>query len=227
MMRTRNFLSSLVMLMALGLTGCASVKRVTFPTNDRGVVEADIFGKGPHGLVLAHGGRFTKESWEAQIDPFVAAGFRVAAINFRGRGASRGGPDPKSEELFHLDVLAAVGYLRQTGAETVSVVGASFGGWAAAKAVATEPDQIDRLVLLAASIDDPEKVTGPKLFILAREDFRDGGILRLPEIRDQYERAPEPKTWVVLEGKAHAQYLFETEQGERVMTEILDFLTAP
>ena len=115
----------------------------------------------------------------------------------------------------------------QTGAETVSVVGASFGGWAAAKAVATDPDQVDRLVLLAASIDDPEKVTGPKLFILAREDFRGGGILRLPEIRDQYERAPEPKTWVVLEGKAHAQFLFETEQGERVMTEILDFLTAP
>ena len=51
--------------------------------------------------------------------------------------------------------------------------------------------------------------------------------LRLPEIRDQYERAPEPKQLVILEGSAHAQHIFNTDQGERLMREILRFLTEP
>ena len=34
----------------------------------------------------------------------------------------------------HLDVLAAIRYLRESGAHTVSVIGASFGGGAAAEA---------------------------------------------------------------------------------------------
>jgi hypothetical protein len=48
----------------------------------------------------------------------------------------------------------------------------------------------------------------------------------LPRIKAQYEKAPEPKKLVVLEGSAHAQYLFETDQGERVMGEILRWLKA-
>ena len=48
-----------------------------------------------------------------------------------------------------------------------------------------------------------------------------------PEIRDQYERAPDPKQLVILEGSAHAQHIFETDQGERLMREILRFLSEP
>ena len=124
-------------------------------------------------------------------------------------------------------VLAAVRYLRQTGAKTVSVVGASFGGWAAAQAGVAAPGEIDRLVLLAATVDEPERLTGRKLFILTRDDFSGGGVLRLPEIREHYERAPEPKALVILEGSAHAQFIFETDQGKRLMREILRFLSEP
>ena len=45
-------------------------------------------------------------------------------------------------------------------------------------------------------------------------------------IRDQYARAPGPKELVILEGSTHAQFVFETEQGERLMFEILRFLSA-
>lgn len=72
-----------------------------------------------------------------------------------------------------------------------------------------------------------ERLTGRKLFILTREDFSGGGVLRLPEIRKQYERAPDPKEIVILEGSAHAQFIFETDQGERLMREILRFLSEP
>ena len=166
-----------------------------------------------------------------QAPVLARAGFRVLAIDFRGRGRSQGGPGWESSDHqgYELDVLAAVRYLKQSGAESVSIVGASFGGWATALAsVETEPGEIDRIVLLAASaIDNPERMQGRKLFITTREDFRGEGVLRLPSIRDQYERAPDPKELVILEGKAHAQFIFETDQAERLLSEILRFLNQP
>ena len=149
------------------------------------------------------------------------------AIDFRGYGQSRG---PGQSDIYtaplHLDVLAAVRYLRKTGAKGVSVVGGSMGGGAAASAMAeAEPGEIDRLVLLAAMADAPQKLKGRKLFILARDDA-DGTGPRLPRIRAQYEKAPDPKELIVLDGSAHAQFLFQTDQGERLMREILRFLSA-
>jgi len=32
---------------------------------------------------------------------------------------------------------------------------------------------------------------------------------------------------MILDGSAHAQFLFETDQAERLMTKILEFLSAP
>ncbi len=52
---------------ALFLAGIAAAQEhVSFPTQDGGLVYADVYGKGDRGVVLAHGGRFNKESWEKQ-----------------------------------------------------------------------------------------------------------------------------------------------------------------
>ncbi len=204
----------------------AAQERVSFPTQDGGLIYGDVYGKGDRGLVLAHGGRFNKESWGKQARVFATAGFRVLAIDFRGFGQSRGpGQSDFDNAPFHFDVLAAVRYLRQTGAKTVSVVGGSFGGSAAGDAsIMSDPHEIERLVLLGAAPNLPaEKLKSATLFIVARDDANDGGP-RLPGIRAQYEKAPEPKHLIVLDGSAHAQFLFETDQGERVMREILQFL---
>ena len=203
-------------------------EHVSFPTEDGGVVYADIYGKGERGVVLAHGGRFNKESWEKQALELTKAGFRVVAIDFRGYGQSHGPQSKSGFDGVEYDVLAAVRYLHKTGAKSVSVVGASFGGAAAADAsMDAEPGEIDRLVLLAAWTDrPPEKIKGRKLFIVARDDANDDG-LRLPKIRGNYEKAVGPKELVILDGSAHAQFLFATDQGERLMREILRFLTEP
>ena len=126
-----------------------------------------------------------------------------------------------------LDVLAAVRYLRKAGAKTVSVIGASMGGAAAGDAaIAARPGEIDRVVLLAAEPSGPaSKLKARSLFIVARYDSSEAGP-RLSGIRAQYEQAPDPKELVILDGSAHAQFLFQTDQGERVMREILRFLSA-
>jgi len=206
----------------------AAQQHVSLATPDGGLVSADVYGKGGRGVVLAHGGRFNKESWEKQARTLESAGFRVVAIDFRGFGASRGPgqADPLSAPL-RWDVLAAVRYLRKTGAASVFVVGASMGGGAAADAAIEAPGEIDRLVFLAGWTDGPvEKIRGRKLFIVARGDANGDGP-RLPKIRACYQKAQGPKKLVIVEGDAHAQFLFATNQAERVMGEILGFLAEP
>lgn len=203
-------------------------ERVSFPTEDGGTIYADLYGEGAHGVVLAHGGRFNKESWAPQARELKRAGYRVLAIDFRGYDESRG---PGQEDIYsaplHLDVLAGVRYLRKAGAKTVSVIGGSLGGGAAASAAMAEPGLIDRLVVLGATPDGPpERLTVRKLYVMARDDTSGAGP-RLPALRAHFKRAPEPKELLILEGSAHAQFIFETEQGERLMREILRFLSAP
>lgn len=202
-------------------------KVVSFPTSDWGLIFADEYGQGDHAVVLVHGARFDKESWKDQALTLAQNKFRVLAINLRGYGKSRGGSKVTGRDRRqHLDVLGAAGYLRKTGAKTVSVIGASFGGWASAGASAeSKPGEIDRLILLAAgSVDAPKRLKGRKLFIVSRNDGAGG---RLPRIRKHYEQAPEPKELVILKGSAHAQNIFKTKHGEQLMKEILRFLSKP
>jgi pimeloyl-ACP methyl ester carboxylesterase len=207
----------------------AAQEHVSFPTKDGGQIQADLYGKGDRAVVLAHGGRFNKESWKKQAEALSRAGFRVLAINFRGYGQSRGPgqADPLDAPL-HLDVLAAVRYLRKSGATSVSVVGGSMGGSAAGDAsVEAEQGEIDRLVFLGSggSENAPEKMKGRKLFIIARDDLGSGDIPRLPKVRELYARTPAPKELIIVEGTAHAQFLFATDQGDQVLREIVRFLS--
>jgi pimeloyl-ACP methyl ester carboxylesterase len=206
-----------------------SPRTVSIPTSDGGLIAADLYGEGTRGVVLAHGGRFDRESWAPQARALAADGFRVLAIDFRGYGPSRGpgGEDPLSAPL-HLDVLAAVRYLRAAGAKSLAVVGGSMGGTAAADADAMAPGEIDRLILLGCGAGrSPASVGGRKLFLVARDDPGPGDVPRLTAIRAAYEAAPPPKELIVLEGSAHAQAIFGTAEGGRAMCAILDFLSRP
>jgi len=214
----------------LAMTAPALAQRsIVFVAEDGGRVCADLYGLGARAVVLAHGGRFNKESWREQANALASKGFRVVAIDFRGFGCSTGpGQADFDNAPFEKDVLAAVRYLKAHGAKTVSVIGGSFGGSAAGDAsIESAPGEIDRIVFLGAAPNLPaEKLKSRALFIVARDDSNGAG-LRLPGIRAQYERAPGPKELIVLDGSAHAQFLFQTDQGARVMKEILRFLSMP
>lgn len=215
-------------LQAPSLASEAKVQHVSIATQDGGLIYADIYGSSDRGVVLAHGGRFTKESWQPEAESLTNAGFRVLAFDFRGFGKSHG---PGDSDMYtapmQLDVLAAVRYLRGNGAKSVAVIGASFGGAAAADAsIASRPGEIDRLILLAAKGSGPaEQIKAPLLVIVAHDDASGDG-LRLPGIRAWFAKAPQPKQLIVLDGSAHAQFLFQTDQADRVTKEILRFLNA-
>src|SRR5947209_11796931 len=82
---------------------------ISFPVEDGGRVCADVYGQGTRAVVLAHGGRFNKESWREQANALVTAGFRVLAIDFRGFSCSMGhGQADFDNAPFEKDVLATV-----------------------------------------------------------------------------------------------------------------------
>lgn len=218
-----------VCLAGLLLSGCVSAaprrEPVALAAADGVPLSGLAYGSGPRGVVLVPGGHGVGETWALQAQRLARDGFRVLAIDYRGRGASRGEPD---DGKAHLDVIGAARHLRAEGATSIAVVGASWGGWAAGTAAVTEPGLIDRLVLLAHSpFDHPERLAARTLFILAKDDRDGAGRPRLEAAARQYAQAPEPKALVVLDGAAHAQFLFLTDQGERLYGEIRRFLAAP
>jgi pimeloyl-ACP methyl ester carboxylesterase len=225
----RAFVTTLLVLLFVLLSTAliSAQEAVTFPAPDGYRIHADLYGKGDRGLILAHGGRFTRESWHKQADVFADAGFRVLATDFRGYGQSV--PGSQSADWKHYpDVLAAVRYLHDAGAKSVSVVGASMGGDAAGDAsAASNAGEIDRIVFLGSEGgDSPERLKGRKLFIVTRDD-QSGDGPRLPGITENYRKAPDPKKLVILDGSAHAQFVFETDQGPRLLQEMLRFLSEP
>ncbi len=220
-------LLAIVAAFALAATAFAQ-QPVTFSTEDGATIAALQYGSGERAVLLVHGGRFTKESWAKQVPALRSAGYAVLAIDLRGFGQSHGpGEKDPSGEQQALDVLAAVRYLHSHGAKTVSIVGGSMGGSAAGDAsITSRPGEIDRIVMLGAAPNLPaDKLKSPALFLVARDDTSGDGP-RLPGIRAQYENAPQPKKLVILEGSAHAQYLFQTDQADRVMNEILQWLSS-
>ncbi|MCP5120717.1 MAG: alpha/beta fold hydrolase [bacterium] len=207
-------------LFAVVLSAAPPPREVSFTTSDNGLIHANLYGDGDHAVVLAHGAVFNKESWDPLALRLSEEGFRVLALDFRGYGSSRAGTEGRA---LHLDVLAAIDYLKEEGAARVSVLGGSMGGGAAGQAaVESKRGDIERLILLAASpVKHPERLKGRILFLVSEGD----GIRAATE--QQYKKAPRPKKLIVLDGSAHAQHIFKTEQAGALTTAILDWLKQP
>jgi len=123
-----------IALVASGMWTCfprtaVAQEPVSFPTEDGGLIRSDLYGKGDRAVLLAHGGRFNKESWTEQAGALSAAGFRVLAIDFRGYGRSTGpgDADPLSAPL-RLDILAGVRYPGRPARPPSRWLGAAWEG---------------------------------------------------------------------------------------------------
>ena len=192
---------------------------VTFPSPDGGTVSADLYGSGDHGVVLAHGRIFDKQSWRPLALRLEQEGLVVLSIDFRGYGSSQAG---EQEGALFNDILGAITYLHDAGLKKVSVIGGSMGGGAAARAaVESEAGDIDRLILLSpVPIEHPEAIRADAiLYAVSAEE----GLFEA--VKSQYEKTPEPKRLETLAGDAHAQHIFKTSLGPDLTELIVEFLS--
>ncbi len=100
-----------------------------------------------------------------------------------------------------LDVLGACSFLRGIGATRIVLVGHSFGG-----AVVIKAGQLAPLVTAVAALSSQlfgtrqvEQLGKPLLLIHGSDDQ----VLEMAASQDIYDRAREPKRFVILEGSGH------------------------
>jgi dienelactone hydrolase len=222
-MKLLSILSQLLLLgwcLSLHAQEAAVGREISFKTADGGTVHALMYGHSERAVVLAHGAVFNKESWEAFAKRLAARRFLVLALDFRGYGRSVAGSKP---EALHEDILSAVRYLRDKDTTEIAVVGASMGGNAAARAaIEAREGEINKLILLSPTpFRSPEKLKGDLLFIASKEESL------ADKVRAANEKAPAPKRLELIEGRAHAQHIFKTDQAERLRVVIEQFLGAP
>lgn len=209
---------SLVLILCVCFSLNLSAKEVSFTTDDQATVYAEFKKRGSHAVLLAHGAIFNKESWGKFEQALLEQNYTVLAIDFRGYGKSTLG---KQSQALYKDILAGVQFLKaEQGINKITVLGASMGGAAAAKAsVYSEPGGINQLILLSpASVYQPEKLKGQLLFIASEDEYL------VKALRFSFDKAPQPKVLKLIPGSAHAQHIFKTPQADLLTKIILDFL---
>ena len=214
--------------------GLASTS-IWFRAADRVRLHAVILGRGSAGVVLAHQYPADLCGWAPYGQVLARRGFRVLLFDFRGFGASQ---RPSSRLIGHVDrdVIAAAALLRQRGAKTVSLVGASFGAAAvlvAAPAIHPAPSAV---ISLSAETDlgflgpsyslhplrAAPRLRSPLLLMVARgDDFVSVGDTRALLLAAR----AKPKRLVVF-GAGHGLQLLEQPNGARATRLLLAFLRA-
>ena len=154
----------------------ARAQTLRFRTTDGAVLDGAIVGKGQIGAVLIHEYPGPMCGWWAYANYLAHHGVRALLFDLRCVGlstcTSSGSGHPTQ------DVAAAIAALRNHGAKSVAVIGASMGG--AIAVVAAAKLHPDALVNLSGELDLPanhanagaaaKHVTAPALFVVARRD---------------------------------------------------------
>ncbi|MEJ7654233.1 MAG: alpha/beta fold hydrolase [Chloroflexia bacterium] len=169
-----------------------------------GVESAIVWGEGEYGVVLVHGAAYSAASWDRLGNAAAQSGIVAIAV----------------ENATHDAAIAAVDYLKQElGATATALLGASAGGAAVLEVGATNEDSVDQLILLSATGTVENLGDFPKLFIASEGE----GIAE--QVRRMAHLAPGNRNdAVILPGDAHAQAIFDTDQGERLIMIIIERL---
>ena len=161
-----------------------------------------VWGDGQVGVVLVHGAAFDAASWTPQAEQMAAAGATVVAVE-----------DSDS-------IVAAVTDLRQhRNVSSVALIGGSAGADSIMRTVAAQPGLADQLILLSPNAVVEGLGDEPKLFIVSEDEPRAQVSRQLADVSPG-----DDNEVLVVPGSAHAQHVFDTDQGAVVMQAILDRL---
>jgi pimeloyl-ACP methyl ester carboxylesterase len=119
-------------------------------TNSAGYSLAAVeLGAGEKGVVLAHQSEGSLCEWLPFAQVLAERGFRVLAFDFAGYGSST----PTRQKTYVEDVRTAVAYLRDGGAKTVAIIGASMGATMSIVAAAAIAPPVDAVIALSPPVD--------------------------------------------------------------------------
>ncbi len=165
---------------------------------------AIAWGEGDRGVILAHGAAYDAASWEAQGQTLREDGVVALAVEDVSPGSLR----------FAIDYLK-----KEYDVESVALVGASAGAGPVLQVAEEETEEMSQIILLSGIGEVSGLGEYPKLFVASE------GEEVSERVRQMAEEAPGDRNEaLILPGSAHAQAIFRTEEGDRLMQAILERL---
>jgi len=154
--------------------------------------------------VLAHGAAYDAASWREQAERLAGSGVVALAV----------------EDTSTQSVAEAAGYLKEErGVRDVTLIGASAGTGGVLGAAEEDPGLADGVILLSGTGEVSGLGEYPKLFVASEGEGLAGTV------RTMAEEAPGSRNEaLILPGDAHAQAIFASDQGEKLMRTILERL---
>ncbi len=167
-----------------------------------GETEAIIWGEGDRGAVLAHGAAYDAASWESQGQTLGENGVVALAV----------------EDTAPRNLRSAIDYLKEErGVESVSLIGASAGTRPVLQVAEESPEEVSQIMILSGTGDVSGLGEYPKLFVASEGEGIAGQARRMAD-----EAPGDRNEALILSGDAHAQAIFQTGEGERLMQAILE-----
>lgn len=195
----------------------------SFATDDGVTLAGTLYGSGKTVALLAHMRPADQTSWQPFAQKVAAAGYAALTLDFRGYGSSEG---ERQYNLIDHDVRAAIAYLRNSGFQSIVLIGASMGGTACAKnsresnvtglAMLSSPHAFEGITVGQTDLAGPAY---PKLFIVAQDDEPVA-----TDIRTLHSFASSPKNIKLFTGNEHGTNLFNGEHGPELEQLLLDFI---
>ncbi len=145
-------------------------------------------------MLLLHGFPQTWRAWTHQLPALAAAGYRAAALDLRGSGASDKPPRGYDTPTLAAD---AAGVVRALGAQRAVLVGSGWGGWVAWASPSLQP----ATTAAVASLGEPHPL------LALREPWR---VLTGSALRHLARaQAPVEPEWAVRDGSLVERVLRE------------------
>ncbi|UCF64543.1 MAG: hypothetical protein JSW33_01565 [bacterium] len=182
------------------------------------------------GIVMAHSG--VPGQSQLGLHPLASqladSGFTVLTFDLRGYGLTGGFP---SYGRVHIDVWAAINYLRDLGYIRIGTFGVGLG--AIGIAMTGQHENVVGLVLISCpiSVSPPTlliteeymaPLTYPKLVIAAENDFANGRPFA-QYATTIYNYCQEPRQLVLFSGSFHSMELFESEHEIELNQMLISF----
>lgn len=199
-------------------------RTVIFTTEDGAVLSGTLYGRGTRAVVFSNIGDGMQPSWQELPQLVAQRGYLAMTYDWRGLGVSKGARDYTRADK---DLAAAIKLVREQGVDQIVLVGGSLGGMASLMN-ANIPELAGMVVIgsprttinFAVAEDQITSITAPKLFVGSKGDL----IVKYSETEAMFALAKEPKRIETFEGRAHGTHILETDDHDRLVNLILDFV---